>query len=250
MTQLVLDSHSHCGYTVPFAELAQEWRYGDIQGGAVFSPVEEIYDRYDPFFTDSPQYQVSRTRVHRYLLELGSRKYIFPYFFVWNDFAPIPDGFVGIKWHRHAREPAYRYDSPRCDAIIDEICARQLPVVLEEEFGNTLQFVDCIGGRTVTIIPHMGGLNGGYARLRDAGVFEHTNIWADTALASRGEIKDYADRYGPERLLFGSDYPFGTPYHEKKKLTELFSGSDLDAILAGNLLRLLGKTAEDSRDVW
>ena len=73
----------------------------------MFSPVEEIYDRYDPYFTDSDDYGRSRRRVHDYLLKLGATKNIFPFFFIWNDFAPIPDGFLGIKWHRHPGEPVY-----------------------------------------------------------------------------------------------------------------------------------------------
>lgn len=87
---LVLDAHTHCGYTVPFEEIEREWSRGNIDGGVVFSPVEEIYDRYDPFFTDSAEYAKSRRSVHRYLLGIAQRPNIFPYFFIWNDFAPIP----------------------------------------------------------------------------------------------------------------------------------------------------------------
>lgn len=250
MNHLVLDSHSHCGYTVPFDEISREWKEGAIDGGVVFSPVEEIYDRYDRFFSDAPEYQVSRSRVHRYLLELANHRYIYPYFFVWNDFAPIPDGFVGIKWHRHAGEPVYKYDSPRCEARIQEICSKKLPIVLEEEFSHTLQFLDRVAGKTIVIIPHMGGLNGGYGRLRDAGVFKQPNVWVDTALADRAEISDYASRYGTARLMFGSDYPFGSPRSEKRKVAGLFAGEELAAVLSGNLMRLLGKSVQDSRECW
>lgn len=242
MDRLVLDGHTHCGYTVPFEELHREWERGGIDGGVVFSPVEEIYDRYEPLFVDSPSYAQSRGRVHAYLINLSARRHIYPYFFVWNDFAPVPEGFVGIKWHRHASEPVYHYDDPRCREILDEICRKRLPIVLEEEFANTVRFIERIAARTVVIIPHMGGLNGGYRHLRDAGVFELENVWVDTALGSQGEITDFASRYGVRRIIFGSDYPFGIPAHEKGKVTGLFSGNDLDAVLAGNLLKLLGQS--------
>ncbi len=241
MDNLVLDAHTHCGLTVSFDDLSQEWKQGGIHGGVVFAPVEEIYDRYDPNFVDSEDYRRSRRRVHDYLLKLRTTKNIFPYFFIWNDFAPIPDGFVGIKWHRHPGEPVYLYESAQCENKIDEICARNLPVVLEEEFANTLHFIKMISDRTVVIIPHMGGLNGGYYKLKKAGVFENEMVWVDTALASRQEIDDFADAYGIERMMFGSDYPFGIPASEKRKVMECFSGKDLDSVLSGNLWRLLGK---------
>lgn len=241
MPELVLDGHTHSGFTVPFDELAREWRQAGIDGGAVFSPVEEIYDRYDPGFTDSEEFKLSRSAVHEYLIQLASRKHIYPYFFVWNDFAPIPEEFVGIKWHRHAGEPKYHYDTRNCERVLDEICQRRLPVVLEEEFSNTLNFIGKIDARTVVIIPHMGGLNGGYRRLKEAGVFEKEEIRVDTALAAKKEIADFAESYGVERLIFGSDYPFGVPAHEMRKVTSLFSGKDLELVLSGNLIRLLGQ---------
>ncbi len=241
--ELVLDAHTHCGYTVPLEELSRQWDLGDIDGGVVFSPVEEIYDRYDPSFTDSPEYRRSRASVHEYVRRLSSRDHIYPYFFVWNDFARIPDEFVGIKWHRHASEPTYEYHTPGCEDMIRRICERRLPIVLEEEFHNTMNFVERIAQRTVVIIPHMGGLNGGYTRLRDAGLFDNPMVWTDTALGSVREFEDFAGRYGIDRIMFGSDYPFGIPAHERRKVERVFSGSDLKAALSGNLLRLLGRAA-------
>lgn len=240
MNELVLDAHTHCGYTVTYEELAREWARGAIDGGAVFSPVEEIYDRYDPWFTDSDEYRKSRRAVHAYLLDIARGNHIYPYFFVWNDFVSIPDGFVGIKWHRHAGEPTYAYETPECEAIIEEICHKKLPIVLEEEYHHTLEFVEKIKQRTVVIIPHMGGLNGGYPRLKAAGLFESPSVWVDSALAGPREMEDFAHTYGTDRLLFGSDYPFGIPAHEKEKVEDLFSEDELYAVLSGNLLRLLG----------
>ncbi|HTY22755.1 MAG TPA: amidohydrolase family protein [Desulfomonilaceae bacterium] len=236
----VLDAHTHCGMTVPFEELSGEWQLGGIDGGVVFSPVEEIYDRYDSFFVDSDEYRHSRRQVHDYLVRIASGRNIFPFFFVWNDFVRTPDAFVGIKWHRHPGEPVYFYDSPRCHNKIDEICSKRLPITLEEEFANTLKFVKEIAQRTVIIIPHMGGLNGGYYRLKKAGLFENETVWVDTALASRQEIEDFAETYGIGRMMFGSDYPFGIPASEKRKVEACFAGNDLRSVLSGNLLKLLG----------
>ncbi|MBI5249796.1 MAG: metal-dependent hydrolase, partial [Desulfomonile tiedjei] len=210
MPYLVLDAHAHCGLTLPYEDIAREWRLGEINGGVLFSPVEEIYNRNDPFFTDSPQYAKSRASVHRYLLERAQDGSVFPYYFVWNDFHPVPEGFAGIKWHRHSDEPVYSYGTPECTKMIEEICRRRLPVILEEEFHNTTAYLREISGRTVVIVPHMGALNGGYYRLKKAGVFEAQNVWVDTALGGREEIRDFASTYGMNRIVFGSDYPFGT----------------------------------------
>jgi len=239
MSRLILDAHAHCGLTVPFEELLYEWDRGGIDGGVVFSPVEEVYDRYDPSFTDSPVYRTSRDRVHQYLLDVAYREHVYPYFFVWNDFPSIPVGFAGIKWHRHSNEPLYRYDAPGCEHILNEICSKDLPIVLEEEFRFTLKLIELVAGRTVVIIPHMGGLNGGYKRLLEAGVFDLAHVWVDSALADHSEIYDFAARFGVGRMLFGSDYPFGMPAFEKRKLEDLFDGKDLEAVLFGNLSRLL-----------
>jgi len=239
MENPVLDAHVHCGYTVPFEEIAREWERGRIHGGSAFSPVEEIYDRYDPLFTDSAAYRKSRQAAHEYLLRIARNERVFPYFFVWNDFPSIPDGFLGIKWHRHASEPTYRYETPECERIIDEICRKKLPIVLEEEFANTLTFVKRIAERTVVIIPHMGGLNGGYDRLKRAGIFESSQVWVDTALAGRGEVEDFAKEFGVNRILFGSDFPFGNPEYERSKVESIFSGDELRRILGGNLMGLL-----------
>ena len=101
-----------------------------------------------------------------------------------------------------------------------------------------------ISGRTIVIIPHMGRLNGGYYKLKKAGIFENEMVWVDTALASRQEIEDFAGTYGIGRMMFGSDYPFGIPSTEKRKVMQSFSGEDLASVLSGNLLKLLGKSLD------
>ena len=234
----VLDSHVHCGLTLPLERIRPLWDEGNIDGGVMFSPVEEIYDRFDRDFVDSPSYQKSRERVHNYLRNLRSENhYIF--WFVWNDFKIPGDEFSGIKWHRHGGEPDYLYGTPECEEVIEHICKRQMPVILEEEFSRTLKMVEKLKARTVTIVPHFGGLNGGYARLKASGLFENPAVYVDTALAGPGEIEDFASTYGVERILFGSDFPFGDPAYESLKVKKIFSGQDRQKVLGENLLHLL-----------
>jgi predicted TIM-barrel fold metal-dependent hydrolase len=147
----------------------------------------------------------------------------------------------GIKWHRHAGEPIYHYDNPQCRTALDEIRRRNLPVVLEEEFENTVRFIRELAEAITVIIPHLGLLNGGFQAIAEAGLWERENVWADTALASRNEIRAYLRRYGHRRLLFGSDFPFGNPSAELQKVRSLGLDPQVAAaVLGGNFNRLQG----------
>lgn len=237
---MILDAHAHCGLTLPYERIASRWRAGGIDGGLLISPVEEVYDRYDYSFTDSDYYREARQSVHRYLLSLKD-PHLYRLWFVWNDFALPDQGFQGIKWHRHPYEPHYNYASPACEEIIRHAVERKLPIMLEEEFHITLEFLKRIDGRTIVIIPHMGGLNGGYWNLKRAGVFASPNIYVDTALGSGDEIVDFVRDYGSRRIMFGSDYPFGDPASEKRKVERLFTGEVLERILSLNAIELFGE---------
>jgi predicted TIM-barrel fold metal-dependent hydrolase len=145
-----------------------------------------------------------------------------------------------VKWHRHEDEPVYHYDDPLCEAFLQEVLDLQLPVLLEESFENTLYLIKRINRRTPVIIPHLGMLNGGFSALFQAGVWDDKTIYADTALASGWEISRFLETYGSGRLLFGSDFPFGSPYHELQKITRLsLDREDLENVVSRNFLRLI-----------
>jgi hypothetical protein len=244
----VIDAHAHCGVldrSMPqsFDDYRQEVAGTDIGGVALFSPVLEIYDRYDCHFTDTEAWQDRRRLSNANLLSLKSADLnIYPYFFIWNDFAveQLTEAHCGIKWHRHAGEPIYHYDNPKCRGALNEIRRRKLPVVLEEEFDNTLRFVRELAEEMTVIIPHLGLLNGGFRAIAEAGLWECENVWADTALASRDEIRAYLDRYGHRRLLFGTDFPFGSPSDELQKVRSLALDREVEAaLLGGNFNQLL-----------
>jgi len=246
-TPAVVDSHAHCGVIDrSFAQGPDDYvdalSGADIEGAAFFSPVYEIYDRYDPWFKDTPEWRRRRSASNAFLLSLRlPRLTVYPYFFIWNDFAAdqIERGHCGIKWHRHAEEPVYHYDNPRCAKAIEEIRRRNLPVVLEEELSNTIRFIREIAAGATVIIPHLGMLNGGFSAIADAGLWEIETVWADTALAASGEIREYIRRYGHQRLMFGSDFPFGSPARELAKVRRLGLSGEVEAAVAGgNFFRL------------
>ncbi len=244
---LVVDSHIHCGVqnvSQPFRGIKPLLSGAGIERACLFAPVEDIYDRYFPDFDDNQVWKACRERTHEYLLRVARESPgIYPYYFVWNDFITedLDRGFRGIKWHHHAGEPEYLYDDPRCTKMIDAICERKLPIVLEETFDRTLLFIKQVAGRTTVIIPHLGMLNGGYESLEAAGVFDDETVYADTALAGRREILNFLGRHGSDRLLFGSDYPFGHPGAQLDGLKQMgIDGEHLERICSVNILGLLG----------
>ena len=241
----IIDCHLHTGVQ------NVNWRWEEIRalllaegitGAGAIPPVEDVYDRYDPGFTDTPAWQACRRRAHQYLLNLKDPEIqVFPYFFVWNDFAweDLGPEYAAIKWHRHPDEPVYDYGSPRCREFLDKVRELGLPILLEESLENTLFFLDQMAPDLPVIIPHLGGLSGGYVALDRAGVWRRPQVYADSALAAWPEIKDYVRRFGAERLLFGSDHPFGHPAAELSKILRLdLPEAQTRGILGDNFRRL------------
>jgi len=250
----IIDAHVHCGRqsAEPPQDIA-DYRSllagTGISAAAMFAPVMEVYDRHDPHFQDTPEWQARRARANAYLLSLSAPDFeVIPYFFIWNDFAvdQLAPAHRGIKWHRHPNEPTYRCDDPHCRAAIQEIRRRNLPVCLEESLENTLRFVNELAPGVRTIIPHCGRLNGGYEALRGSGVWERPNIYTDTSPSRTPPemIADYIRRYGHGRILFGSDFPFGTPRSALDNVLRLRLPADVEEdVLGRNLRRLLAGVA-------
>jgi len=244
----IIDSHIHCGIQnvdLPFETISPLLQEAGITGACLFAPVEDIYDRYNPNFQDNQQWRQRRRAANRYLLELADRtEWIFPYLFVWNDFVieELQRSYCGIKWHRHSNEPVYHYEDPRCGQIIEEITKRRMPIVLEESFSNTCRFVEQLAPDALIIIPHLGALNGSYPALEKAGIWRHPNTYADTALAPGDHMRHFIQHYGAERLLFGSDFPFGLPGHELRKVEALnLCSTDMEKVCGGNVLTLINE---------
>ncbi len=248
MSTAIIDAHAHCGVQDRFPPQSFE-DYQRLIGGSgidtvvMFSPVLEIYNRFDPDFVDSHEYRRMRQKSNEYLLTIGHPGLkVIPYFFIWNDFAvdQLADRHKGIKWHRHSDEPVYHYDDPLCRQAIEEIRRRKMPVVLEEEFKNTLRFINEIAPEITVIIPHLGLLNGGYEAFIENGIWKRANVYTDTALAPQNVIADYINTYGYERILFGSDFPFGDPQSELSKILNLpIPEAKQEMILSANLQQLL-----------
>ena len=243
---LIVDAHVHCGIQNverSYDIIAPLLEAAGVGAAVMFPPVEDVYDRHDPSFTDTPAWQECRRRANDYVVELArSTGRVYPFFFVWNDFRAdlLHDGHRGIKWHRHPDEPVYNYQDPRCREMLEAIVARGLPITLEETFDNTMLLLDRLAPEATFILPHMGRPNGGVKRLAEAGIWDRPNIWADTSMARLEEVEAYVERCGVERLMFGSDYPFGIPAEQIQTVRALRLTQEQEAaVLGGNVMRLL-----------
>jgi uncharacterized protein len=246
----IIDAHAHCGRQdcyprQDFEDYYSEVKGSDILGVVMFPPVMEIYDRYDPGFEDTLEWQQRRQRANSYLLTLeGHGLEVFPYFFVWNDFAveQLTERHRGIKWHRHTYEPHYHYQDPKCQVTIEEIRRRNMPICFEEEWDRTLYFINELAPDLKIIIPHCGLLNGGFERFCRSGIWERPNIFTDTALAPSRTISEYVKNYGHTRIMYGSDFPFGDPVQEYRKIIALeLTAAEKEAILIGNIRALMSE---------
>lgn len=65
-------------------------------------------------------------------------------------------------------------------------------------------------------------------------------FYTDTVSLSPYALRFAADAYGPDHLLYGSDYPYWPPAAGLGLVREEFAGEDLDQVLSGNAVSLLG----------
>jgi predicted TIM-barrel fold metal-dependent hydrolase len=234
----IIDSHTHwgpsitMGMTVPTETLLDQAEECGIGRIVIF-----------PF----PSTAIDDERINEQVLEECRKDSRFiPYYYIPEDLRPIPTGkgFKGGKWHwtRGVQDSSSNYqvlDDPGLDSFIEKSEAVDLPIVFEEELDFTESFV-ARTHRLKVIIPHLGLLGGDPMDFLSA--FKgRRNVYFDTALADKNTIFEFVKGIGAERILFGSDIPFGTMRSELHKVLALdISEEERSLILSGNLKRLTG----------
>jgi len=241
----IIDCHIHCGNNrrtkqYDLYDIRKDLKDADADGAVIFAFPEDMYR-----IEDTPEWRI---KANKYILEVSQRAQdiaVYPFYFVWNDYI-IPEDlsdYAGIKWHRHWDEPRYDYDDPKCQEILKQIKNLNLPVLIEEEFSDTVRFVKDNPELNI-IIPHMGSLNGGSEKMDI--LFDNPRIYFDTGTASLDAIKVILDAVGNKRVIYGSDVSgtrvpfFNFPKVELAKL----EGLDLDEenkamILGANIESLI-----------
>jgi predicted TIM-barrel fold metal-dependent hydrolase len=234
----IFDSHTHWG---PSLTLGTEVTTEELLHQAGLSGVERIV------IFAFPSTAIEDERINDKVLELGKKngKFI-PYYYIPEDLRPIPTEkhFFGGKWHwvRGIQDCSSNYqvlDDPHLDPFIEASEAISLPIVFEEELTFTEAFVKRTRDLKI-IIPHLGMLGGNPLDFLQT-FKKKENVFFDTALAGTETIMRFIGKIGKERILFGSDIPFGTMKRELEKILSLPIGDDeKERILSKNLKRLIG----------
>lgn len=234
----IYDGHTHWG---PSMTLGSEVTTNELLQQAEGCGVDRIV--IFPF----PSTAIVDEGINDKVLELGKKyeKFI-PYYYIPEDLRSIPKemGFYGGKWHwvRGIQDCSSNYsvlEDKSLDRFIEISETIGLPIIFEEELAFTEVFVKRTKGLKI-IIPHLGMLGGN--PLDFLKIFKHReNVYFDTALAGRDMILKFIKQIGKERILFGSDVPFGTMRRELEKILSLpISDDEKEWILSKNLIRLIG----------
>jgi predicted TIM-barrel fold metal-dependent hydrolase len=183
----------------------------------------------------------------RSIISNGVKKFI-PYYYIPETMKAIPNGkgFYGGKWHwmKGISDCSSNYqvlDDPKLEEFIETSEKIDLPIVFEEELTFTEIFVRKTRNLKI-IIPHLGMLGGNPLDFLNA-FKTRENVYFDTALATPDTLMRFIEKIGHERILFGSDIPFGTMKWELEKVLSLpIHGDKKEWILSKNLKRLIGWT--------
>jgi len=232
--QTIIDSHCHWG---PSVSLHTNVSTGEILRQQQETGVTHVV--LIPF----PSTAIMSNEINlRLLNETEKVAHFIPYYYIREDFSPIPDGYRGGKWHwmRGIQDSASNYkvlDDPDLPHLVDQLRKADKPIVFEEELEFTERFVEAAPGLKL-IIPHLGLLGGSPIDFLNS-FKDKPNIYFDTALADRATILRFVKTIGPERVLFGSDIPFGSMGSELSKVMGLdIPDGEKELILSGNIMRL------------
>ena len=167
-----------------------------------------------------------------------------PYFHIREDLLPMPGKYYGCSWRRMRgdRDAGSNYaifEDPRLSNLIDDLTMTGKPILFEEDLLFTKRFAE-MADRLSLIVPHLGMTGGDPVDFLET--FKNKpNVCFSTALAGKEMIVRFIEAIGPERVLFGSNLPFGSMASEVSKILSLpVSDSDKESILGRNIVRLSG----------
>jgi predicted TIM-barrel fold metal-dependent hydrolase len=232
----IIDSHSHWGPSVSMGTNVSTRELLNQMDEAGIARVMVI-----PF----PSTAIMSNEINiRLLNETRKIPRFIPYFYIREDFPVIPGEYCGGKWHwmRGVQDSSSNYsvlDDPDLPRLIEALTKIGKPGIVEEELDFTERLIAMAPGFPV-IIPHLGLLGGSPLDFLSAFKDNH-DIYFDTALSSPDTILRFVETVGPERVIFGSDVPFGYMATELRKVT----GLDIDdhvkeLILGKNITRIAG----------
>ncbi|HEV3312502.1 MAG TPA: amidohydrolase family protein [Chloroflexota bacterium] len=236
------------------AEVLRALRQHDIDTAVIFADAESV----------------DLESSNRYVLRSGQEFDCYPFYYLGgNPFTdtrmdledpPNLEDYAGVRWHgwfaesedRTGRVDRHELDfavvtmeSPEFGGLMSGLQFYGKPIIFEEDFAVTLEFVRRYEALTV-IIPHLGMLSGGEEKVVGE-LHRYPNVYFTTSHAALEPAM--VRRIGPERLLFASDYPRGKlgPSIEKIKRLDL-SDEDEALVFGENLERILNQEIEEPDD--
>jgi len=207
--------------------------------------------------------------VNRYVLRSGREFDCYPFYYLGGnpftdtrmDLEPPPDleEYAGLRWHgwfAESEDRAGRVDghelefaimtmeSPEFTGLMAALAFYGKPVIFQEDFAVTLEFVRRYQELTI-IIPHLGTLSGGQEKVVGQ-FYRHENVHFTTSHGTLDPIT--LSRLGPERLLYASDFPYGRPEHEIEKIKRLELSDEDEALVFGENVERILNTEIDEDD--
>jgi uncharacterized protein len=238
---IIIDSHCHWG---PSITMGTEVTTGEIIRQQRESGVTQVAIL--PF----PSTAINTNEINVQLLAETRRVTTFiPYHYIREEydrdgFDPIPAPYYGGKWHwmRGVQDASSNYrvlEDEALPALIEKLRKTGKPVIFEEDLAFTERFVEMAAGLTL-IVPHLGML-GGDPRSFLRSFRRNSSIYFDTALCRKDTLLEFVETIGPERVLFGSDIPFGSMGSELQKVLGLtIPREQKELLLSKNFMRLTG----------
>jgi predicted TIM-barrel fold metal-dependent hydrolase len=153
-------------------------------------------------------------------------------------------GLRGIKLHPFLH--GYAIDSSELTRPIFEFCNNVgWPIVIHTFSDgpyNTPYQVEEMARRFpgVTVIM----LHSGFMWMTEQAVLAASrcpNLFLETSCVDAGEVRNFVDRLGPERVVMGTDSPTGWHRHELEKIRLVsHNEQEFELLAGGNLERILG----------
>ena len=225
-----VDAHVHLGYSIPIGDVLIQMDESNVEKIVVFALPAEV--DYDPTTND---YVLRKSEEYEQLIPF--------YYVVETEISEEIEKFRGFKWHwfkgwTHAKSNLSLFEDGKFRDFLRDLNELGKPIVIEEDFVFTKRFVEVIDNSPV-IIPHLGLVSGDPAKFLKA-FGDFNNIYFDTALASKNLIEKFYKELGSEKLIFGSDIPFGKMKDELGKILALnLPKKEIQMILRENVLKLI-----------
>lgn len=230
-----IDFHVHhgpsysLGYNVSIERINREMEEAGIKSAAIMN---------------FPSHAEARDEANEIIVEICEEHEKFHPIFCLNKKLRNPDErFAAVKWHWIGGVPDSKsnFETLQRDDLedsVDSIADLDLPVIFEEELEFTESFVEKFP-EIKLVIPHLGGLGGNPLSFLES-FKEKENVYFDTSLGAKRNIEKFIATVGCERILFGSDLPFGYMNSEIEKILSLdLDARNLELILNENAERLL-----------